>query len=169
MRELLSSSETLISSDSLKILTAIFQQFPEKMEQEYMSAKELQEHKLGRLASTKVSHDQNNLIDFVFTVMLNNDRSMRNDIKVLAQNIDNSYSAIAELDQKVDKIAEKDPTVKISDIESKHTSHHTEKPAPTLTPEQIETIKSQLLEQLSKENNVPAIIESCKRDNETMK
>ena len=53
MRELLSSSETLISSDSLKILTAIFQQFPEKMEQEYMSAKELQEHKLGRLTSTK--------------------------------------------------------------------------------------------------------------------
>ena len=44
------------------------------MESECISAKDLQEHKLGRLASTKVLHDQNNLIDFVFTVMLNNDR-----------------------------------------------------------------------------------------------
>ena len=60
---------------------------------------------------------------------------MRSDIKVLAQNIDNSYSAIAELDQKVDRAAEKAPSVNISDIESKRTSRHTEMPAPTLTPE----------------------------------
>ena len=94
---------------------------------------------------------------------------MRNDIKVLAQNIDNSYSAIAELDQKVDRAAEKDPSVNISNIESKRTTHISEKPAPELTPEQIETIKSQLVDQISKGNNVPAIIEGCRRDNETMK
>ena len=47
---------------------------------------------LGKLMTTKTVQDQNNLVDFIFAVMLNNDKTMRNDLAAIVKKIEkNKY------------------------------------------------------------------------------
>ena len=45
---------------------------------------------LGKLMTTKTVQDQNNLVDFIFAVMLNNDKTMRNDLAAIVKKIENN-------------------------------------------------------------------------------
>ena len=69
-----------VSSDALKVITAIYQQFPERVE-EIVAPKPLAEYKLGKLLATRSAQDQHTLVDFIFTVMLTNERAMRKELE----------------------------------------------------------------------------------------
>ena len=88
LRDLACSPDVLISSDALKVLTAIYASHPDRMAEE--TPQSVQEYRLGKLVATKAPQDQDNLINYIFTVMLNNDRAIREDMQEMKETMGNN-------------------------------------------------------------------------------
>ena len=72
---LVASPDETIRSDSLSVLTTIYDQHPEKLSE--LTAQGIQEMQLGRLIAAKSPQSQTNLVNYIFTVMLNGDKAVR--------------------------------------------------------------------------------------------
>lgn len=83
LKDLLASPEVQLSSNAVSILTAAHQQHPEIMQEYALTTEELQAYRLGKLMSTKSQQDQINLVDFIFTVILNNDKVIHAEVDAL--------------------------------------------------------------------------------------
>ena len=94
LHNLIESDDLLVSSDALKVLGALYSSHPDKMKDQ--TAPQISKFKLGRLMTTKSAQDQTNLIEFIFAVMLNNDKALRNDLNDVKKTLESNQLAMLE-------------------------------------------------------------------------
>lgn len=99
LRDLVQSDDDSISSDALNVLAALYASHPDKMEKE--TPKSIQALGLGKLMTTKVPRDQSNLIDFIFSVMLSNDKLVSEDVNQMRKAIEANQSELADLKEQL--------------------------------------------------------------------
>ena len=86
LRDLVASPDEVISADALLVLGGLYDTHPERMAEP--TAEGIQEMQLGKLVAAKSAQAQQNLINYIFTVMLSSDRATRDKISELSKTVE---------------------------------------------------------------------------------